>query len=107
MEHDHLGGHIIDMHAHFFPEKLFRSIWDYFARRNWGVRYKDSPDALARKLEGLGVDRFVTYNYAHKPGMAAEQYERFLELWKDCDEELRPLVDEARQKLNLLTAAEE
>ena len=30
---------------------------------------------------------------------AAEHYSRFIELWKDCDEELRPLVIEAEAKL--------
>ncbi len=29
---------------------------------------------------------------------AAEHYRRFVELWKECDPELRPLVDEARRK---------
>ncbi len=64
-------GSIIDMHAHFFPEKVFASIWDWFGRHYWGVRYKDSPDGLADTLLGLGAERFVTYNYAHRPGMAA------------------------------------
>jgi tetratricopeptide (TPR) repeat protein len=29
---------------------------------------------------------------------AAEHYGKFVELWKECDPELRPLVDEARRK---------
>jgi DNA-binding SARP family transcriptional activator/tetratricopeptide (TPR) repeat protein len=29
---------------------------------------------------------------------AAEHYRRFVELWKECDPELRPMVDEARRK---------
>jgi uncharacterized protein len=69
---DYLQGRIIDMHAHFFPEQLFASIWEWFAARMWKINYQDDPDGLARTLESFGVERFVTYNYAHKPGIAAE-----------------------------------
>ena len=60
------------MHTHFFPEPLFASIWEYFAARSWKIRYKGSTDELARTLLDFGVDRFTTYNYAHKAGMAAD-----------------------------------
>ena len=33
---------------------------------------------------------------------AAEHYERFIELWRDCDPELRPLVTYAAERLTLL-----
>jgi hypothetical protein len=69
---DGLHGRIIDMHSHFFPERLFASIWDWFALRNWGIRYKMSPAELAITLHEQGVRAFVTYNYAHKPGMAGD-----------------------------------
>ncbi len=36
---------------------------------------------------------------------AAEHYSRFVELWKDCDEELRPLVIEAEARLSNLSNA--
>jgi predicted TIM-barrel fold metal-dependent hydrolase len=67
-----LQGRIIDMHAHFFPEQLLASIWEWFAQRMWKINYQDDSDGLARTLESFGVERFVTYNYAHKPGVAAE-----------------------------------
>ncbi len=70
------AGGIIDMHAHFFPGPLFASIWEWFGERHWHISYKDSPEGLASKLRGFGVRAFVTYNYAHKPGMAAD-----LNLW--------------------------
>lgn len=82
---DYLRGKIIDMHSHFFPAPLFDSIWEYFAGRNWRIRYKDSPDGLAGTLQGFGVQRFVTYNYAHKPGMAAE-----LNRWTDAFRRRQP-----------------
>ncbi len=62
---------IIDMHAHFFPEKLFSSIWRWFGDRCWHISYQYPPAELARRLRDEGVTRFVTYNYAHKAGMAA------------------------------------
>jgi len=60
------------MHAHFFPEKLFSSIWKWFFDHYWHIAYQDTPEGLARTLQGFGVRKFVTYNYAHKPGMAAD-----------------------------------
>jgi predicted TIM-barrel fold metal-dependent hydrolase len=69
-----LHGRIIDMHSHFFPEKLFASIWEWFDLRSWGIRYRLPPAELAANLRDLGVRRFVTYNYAHKAGMAADLY---------------------------------
>ena len=35
---------------------------------------------------------------------AGHYYARFVELWKDCDPELRPQVDEARRRLAKLSA---
>jgi hypothetical protein len=34
---------------------------------------------------------------------AAVQYKRFIDLWKDCDPELRPWVEAARRALEALT----
>lgn len=68
---DYLRGNIIDMHAHFFPDKLFASIWEWFDARGWGIAYRESTSGLARTLREEGVRRFVTYNYAHKAGVAA------------------------------------
>jgi DNA-binding SARP family transcriptional activator/TolB-like protein len=36
--------------------------------------------------------------------MAIAQYKRFIGLWRDCDSELRPLVEQARQALERLTS---
>jgi tetratricopeptide (TPR) repeat protein len=36
---------------------------------------------------------------------AIEHYSKFVEIWKDCDEELRPMVDEAERKLEALTVS--
>jgi tRNA A-37 threonylcarbamoyl transferase component Bud32/tetratricopeptide (TPR) repeat protein len=50
-----------------------------------------------------------TGQYFEKVGQteqAAEHYAIFIKYWQDCDEELRPLVNEAREKLGILTAAD-
>lgn len=67
-----VSGRIIDMHTHFFPERLFESIWKWFGQRFWHISYPETPARLAEILGENGVSSFVTYNYAHKPGMAAE-----------------------------------
>ena len=38
---------------------------------------------------------------------ASEHYEKFIDLWRDCDPELRPLVNEARSALERLSEAGE
>jgi DNA-binding SARP family transcriptional activator len=44
------------------------------------------------------------YERAQQPAQAVEYYSRFVERWKECDGELRPLVDDARQRIVRLTA---
>jgi tetratricopeptide (TPR) repeat protein len=39
------------------------------------------------------------YERQGKQQKAAEHYANFIELWKDCDPELRPLVDQARRRM--------
>ena len=40
----------------------------------------------------------TAYEQLHKPDMAATQYERFLEIWKDADPGLKD-VEDARERL--------
>jgi tetratricopeptide (TPR) repeat protein len=43
------------------------------------------------------------YERQGEPKKAAAHYGRFAELWKDCDPEFRPLVEEARQRQRRLS----
>jgi hypothetical protein len=61
---------VIDFHTHFFPEKLYRAIWDWFETHGWPVKYQVQADEAARLLVAQGVSRYVVLNYAHKPGMS-------------------------------------
>jgi uncharacterized protein len=63
---------IIDAHTHFFPEKMFKAIWDFFEVFGWEIAHKQTPDGLVEKLTDHGVVRHTTLNYVRKPGQAKE-----------------------------------
>ena len=45
------------------------------------------------------------YERLGEPEKAIEHYARFVELWKDCDQELQPMVDDAMKRLAALEAS--
>jgi tetratricopeptide (TPR) repeat protein len=57
-------------------------------RREYGDVYAKSFYMLGKIYEEKGWE-----------GKAIEGYEKFIELWKDCDPEFRPMVDEAKQQV--------
>lgn len=67
---------IFDVHVHFLPEPVMRKVWAYFdaADQNYGVpwpiEYRWTDDDRLEHLRGMGVQRFTSLVYAHKPGMA-------------------------------------
>jgi predicted TIM-barrel fold metal-dependent hydrolase len=67
---------IIDVHTHFMPDAVMRSVWAYFddAGTNYGVdwpiEYRWHDDARLEHLRAMGVRGFTSLVYAHKPGMA-------------------------------------
>lgn len=68
---------MIDVHTHFLPEPVMRKVWAYFdaAQANYGVswpiEYRWSDDERLAHLRAMGVRRFTSLVYAHKPGMAS------------------------------------
>jgi predicted TIM-barrel fold metal-dependent hydrolase len=63
---------VIDAHVHLFPDNLFASIWQWFEKFGWPIRYRfGSPEAIEFLLS-RGVSRIVGLHYAHKPGVARE-----------------------------------
>ena len=68
---------LVDVHVHFYPERMLRKVWRYFddARRygiDWPITYRwPDPDRVAH-LDALGVRAFTAFSYAHRPGMAAD-----------------------------------
>lgn len=61
---------IIDAHAHFFPDPLYKAIWKWFERHGWQVRYQVMADEAVTLLRSQGISRFTVLNYAHKAGMS-------------------------------------
>jgi predicted TIM-barrel fold metal-dependent hydrolase len=63
---------VIDAHVHLFPDKLFASVWQWFDKFGWPIRYRmRSPDVIEFLLS-KGVSRIVGLHYAHRPGVARE-----------------------------------
>jgi predicted TIM-barrel fold metal-dependent hydrolase len=65
---------MIDIHTHLHPPRLFAAIRRWFAERSdWALETQPTePAAVAAALRDAGVERFVFFSYAHKPGMARE-----------------------------------
>ena len=67
---------LLDVHVHFLPPNIQKAVWSYFDQGGpklgdpWGIRYRvDAAERLAL-LRAMGVRRFSTLPYAHKPGVA-------------------------------------
>lgn len=63
---------VVDAHVHLFPEPIFKSIWRWFDKYGWPIRYKFRTDKIIDFLLSRGIDHIVAFSYAHKPGMAPE-----------------------------------
>lgn len=69
---------VIDIHVHLLPARLQARIWSHFDRagpligRDWPIRYRWTVPHLIAHLRSMGVVRFATMPYAHRPGMAAD-----------------------------------
>lgn len=67
------GFSYIDAHTHLHPDWLSKAIRRWFAERSdWKLTYPTEPDRVAAFLRERGVERFVYFSYAHKPGIARE-----------------------------------
>ncbi|WP_240617330.1 amidohydrolase family protein [Nocardioides speluncae] len=67
---------LVDVHTHFMPAPMLDKVWAYFDRagpltgRAWPIAYRHSEDVRVATLRALGVERFTSLTYPHKPGMA-------------------------------------
>ena len=73
----HLGlPGLIDVHTHFLPPPVQAKVWAQFDAagpklgREWPIRYRGSVEERVAQLRELGVRRFSTLPYAHRPGIA-------------------------------------
>jgi hypothetical protein len=67
---------LLDTHVHFMPDNVLAKVWAYFdaagpmVGRRWPIEYRWEEDARLARLRALGVRRFPSLLYPHKPGMA-------------------------------------
>jgi DNA-binding SARP family transcriptional activator/TolB-like protein len=86
----------------FLRGEIYARLERYDEALNWyaaigTVTGYDSPYLAMSHLR-----RAEIYDRLGEGVKAAEHYEKFVDLWRDCDPELRPLVDEARSALERL-----
>ncbi|MDX6374848.1 MAG: uncharacterized protein QOD98_3836 [Nocardioidaceae bacterium] len=68
---------LFDVHVHFLPPNIQKAVWHVFDSagpkigREWPIRYRQSHEERVELLRAMGVRRFSTLPYAHKPGVAA------------------------------------
>lgn len=80
------GFRYVDAHTHLHPPRLFAAIRRWFAEHtDWRLDGPTEPEAVAAALAAAGVERFVFFSYAHRPGIA-----RALNRW------LREVADRLR-----------
>jgi predicted TIM-barrel fold metal-dependent hydrolase len=67
---------LIDAHVHFLPPRIQAKVFAQFDQagpkigRAWPIRYRGDHDERVAQLRALGVRRFSTLPYAHRPGIA-------------------------------------
>jgi hypothetical protein len=67
---------LFDVHVHFLPPNIQKAVWNVFDTagpkigREWPIRYRQSHEERVGLLRAMGVRRFSTLPYAHKPGVA-------------------------------------
>ncbi|MGI9083684.1 MAG: amidohydrolase family protein [Aeromicrobium sp.] len=67
---------IFDVHVHFMHPRVMAKVWAYFDGAGalpaglWPVKYRGTDDERVAHLRAMGVRRFSSLSYAHKPGMA-------------------------------------
>jgi len=67
---------LFDVHVHFLPPNIQRAVYAVFDAagpkigREWPIRYREDHAERVEILRAMGVRRFPTLPYAHKPGVA-------------------------------------
>jgi len=61
---------IVDAHVHLFPDEIFASVWQWFDKYGWPIRYKMRASEVIEFLFSKQVGNIVALHYAHKPGIA-------------------------------------
>src|SRR5256885_4805685 len=62
---------LVDVHVHFYPERMLRKVWRYFDGGGWPIGYRWPDEARVAPLAPLGVPAYPAPSYAPPPRMAA------------------------------------
>jgi predicted TIM-barrel fold metal-dependent hydrolase len=85
---------LFDVHVHFLPENIQRRVYEQFDQagpkigREWPIRYRGAHDERVDHLRAMGVRRFPTLPYAHRPGVASYLNDWAREFARDVPESL-------------------
>ena len=85
---------LFDVHVHFLPESIQRRVYEQFDRagpkigREWPIRYRSGHEERVEHLRAMGVRRFPTLPYAHRPGVASYLNHWAREFARDVPESL-------------------
>ena len=85
---------LFDVHVHFLPENIQRRVYEQFDQagpkigREWPIRYRGGHDERVEHLRAMGVRRFPTLPYAHRPGVASYLNDWAREFARDVPESL-------------------
>ncbi len=60
----------LDAHVHIFPENIFRSVWKWFDKYGYPIRYRFDTPKLLHFLLSKGIGHIIALQYAHKPGIS-------------------------------------
>jgi uncharacterized protein len=63
---------VVDAHVHLFPDGVFASIWQWFDRFGWPIRYKFKANDVVGFLLSRGIGHIIALHYAHRPGVSRE-----------------------------------
>ncbi len=67
---------LFDVHTHFMPPAIMAKVWAYFDSagpllgRSWPIAYRGTDEERVEQLRAMGVRKFSSLSYAHKPGIA-------------------------------------
>ncbi len=67
---------LFDIHVHFMHPRVMAKVWAYFDGAGtlpaglWPIQYRGTDDERVEYLRSMGVRRFTSLSYAHKPGIA-------------------------------------
>ena len=63
---------LVDVHVHFYPERMLRKVWQHFDAGSWPITYRWPDGARVAHLAALGVRAYPALSYAHRADMAAD-----------------------------------